>query len=101
MFDRIRSQLQSRGLVTYTGLFSQLAAQLADRNYMPFDFVVVDEAQDVSVAQLRFLDALRAGQPNSLFFAGDLGQRIFQPPYCPRNSCSHGLIPFSHRTIFR
>ena len=48
---------------------------------MPFDFAVVDEAQDVSVAQLRFLAALGAGQPNSLFFAGDLGQRIFQQPF--------------------
>jgi superfamily I DNA/RNA helicase len=35
----------------------------------------------MSVAQLRFLAALGAGQPNSLFFAGDLGQRIFQHPF--------------------
>lgn len=42
---------------------------------------MVDEAQDVSVAQLRFLAALAANQPNSLFFAGDLGQRIFQQPF--------------------
>src|SRR4030095_4046363 len=34
-----------------------------------------------SVAQLRFLAALSADQPNSLFFAGDLGQRIFQQPF--------------------
>lgn len=47
----------------------------------PFDFVVVDEAQDVSVAQLRFLAVLGAGGANSLFFAGDLGQRIFQQPF--------------------
>jgi ATP-dependent exoDNAse (exonuclease V) beta subunit len=42
---------------------------------------VVDEAQDVSVAQLRFLAALGSGHPNGLFFAGDLGQRIFQQPF--------------------
>ena len=41
----------------------------------------MDEAQDVAVAQLRFLAALGAGRPNSLFFAGDLGQRIFQQPF--------------------
>jgi len=35
----------------------------------------------VSVAQLRFLAALGAGRPNGLFFAGDLGQRIFQQPF--------------------
>jgi len=43
--------------------------------------VVVDEAQDISIAQLRFLAALSAGRPNKLFFAGDLGQRIFQQPF--------------------
>src|SRR5438128_1370287 len=81
IFARVRSQLASQGFVTYAGLFSRLAAQLAGRTHMPFDFAVVDEAQDVSVAQLQFLAALGAGQPNSLFFAGDLGQRIFQPPF--------------------
>jgi superfamily I DNA/RNA helicase len=42
---------------------------------------VVDEAQDVGVAELRFLAALGAGRPDGLFFAGDLGQRIFQQPF--------------------
>ena len=46
-----------------------------------FDHVVVDEAQDVSVAQLRFLAAVAGPRPNGLFFAGDLGQRIFQTPF--------------------
>jgi len=41
----------------------------------------VDEAQDVSIAQLRFLAALGANRPNRLFFAGDLGQHIFQQPF--------------------
>lgn len=43
--------------------------------------MVVDEAQDVSIAQLRFLAALGSNRPNGLFFAGDLGQRIFQHPF--------------------
>ena len=81
MFARVRSQLASQGCVTYAGVFSRLATQLADCAHLPFDFAVVDEAQDVSVAQLQFLAALGAGHPNSLFFAGDLGQRIFQPPF--------------------
>src|SRR2546426_10419131 len=81
IFARVRSQLESQGFITYAGLFSRLAAQLANRKHLPFDFAVADEAQDVSVAQLQFLAALGAGRPNSLFFAGDLGQRIFQPPF--------------------
>lgn len=81
IFDRVRSQLSDRGLITYAGLFSQLAAQLAESKQPPFDFALVDEAQDVGIPQLRFLAALAAAQPNGLFFAGDLGQRIFQQPF--------------------
>jgi len=81
IFDRVRSRLNDQGLITWSGLFSRLAAQIAERNQPPFNFVVVDEAQDVSVTQLQFLAALGAGHPNGLFFAGDLGQRIFQTPF--------------------
>jgi mRNA-degrading endonuclease RelE of RelBE toxin-antitoxin system len=81
IFDRVRSSLKTRDLVTYSDLFSRLASQLTKSKHPPFDFTVVDESQDVSVAQLRFLAALGATRPNSLFFAGDLGQRIFQQPF--------------------
>ena len=37
--------------------------------------------QDIGVAELRFLAALGGSRPNGLFFAGDLGQRIFQTPF--------------------
>ena len=47
----------------------------------PFDFAVVDEAQDLSISHLRFFAALGGTRPNALFFAGDLGQRIFQQPF--------------------
>ncbi len=81
VFDSVSTHLKTEGLVTYSGMFSRLAGQLAGRKHPAFDFAVVDEAQDVSVAQLRFLAALGANRPNGLFFAGDLGQRIFQQPF--------------------
>jgi superfamily I DNA/RNA helicase len=81
IFDRIRSGLEARNLVTKAAMFSQLASHLAESKYPPFDFVVVDEAQDVNVVQLRFLSTLGSNRPDSLFFAGDLGQRIFQQPF--------------------
>jgi mRNA-degrading endonuclease RelE of RelBE toxin-antitoxin system len=81
IFERVRLALRARGLVTYSDVFSRAALKLKEIAHPPFDFAVVDEAQDVSVPQLRFLAALGAGRPNSLFFAGDLGQRIFQQPF--------------------
>ena len=80
IFEQVRTQLNERGLITYAGLFSRLTAQVTESKQLPFDFVVIDEAQDVSIPQLRFLAAFDA-QPNSLFFAGDLGQRIFQQSF--------------------
>lgn len=81
IFERVRSGLRGRGLMTNSELFSRLASRFSGGMATPFDFAVVDEAQDVSIAQLRFLAALGADRPNALFFAGDLGQRIFQQPF--------------------
>ena len=81
IFERLRTELSARDLVTESALFNRLATKLMESGHQPFEFVVVDEAQDVSVPQLRFLAALGAEHPNSLFFAGDLGQRIFQRPF--------------------
>jgi superfamily I DNA/RNA helicase len=81
VFSRAQANLQAEGLLTPAGLFTHLAKAMAQREFPPFDFIVLDEAQDVSPAQLKFLAAMAAGRPNALFFAGDLGQRIFQPPF--------------------
>ncbi len=70
IFGQMRSSLAERGLITEAQMLSRL-------KNAPFEFIVVDEAQDISVPQLRFLAASGA----KLFFAGDLGQRIFQPPF--------------------
>jgi len=61
--------------------FSALGTAIAKGNKVVYDYAVVDEAQDLSVAHLQFLAALGGGRPNALFFAGDLGQRIFQQPF--------------------
>jgi mRNA-degrading endonuclease RelE of RelBE toxin-antitoxin system len=81
IFERVRLALKTGGLVTYSDMFNRLASQLAQSKNRPFDFSVIDEAQDVSVPQLKFLAALAGGRKDGLFFAGDLGQRIFQQPF--------------------
>jgi len=73
--------LREQGLVTQSEIFHCLAETLSTHKHPPFEFVVVDEAQDITVSQLRFLAAIGADRLNALFFAGDLGQRIFQQPF--------------------
>jgi mRNA-degrading endonuclease RelE of RelBE toxin-antitoxin system len=81
IFERVRAGLNAQGLITPSAMFTALAAKLTKSEQIPFEFAVVDEAQDVSIAQLRFLAALGGNRPNALFFAGDLGQRIEQQPF--------------------
>jgi len=81
IFERVRAGLQEHKLITHAALFTALATTLSTNKNVVFDFAVVDEAQDISVAHLRFFAALGGSRPNSLFFAGDLGQRIFQQPF--------------------
>ncbi len=81
IFEQVQSALKALGLVTHAGIFNKLTAHYEAGQRSPFDFIVVDEAQDINVPQLKFMAALAGGRPNSLFFAGDLGQRIFQQPF--------------------
>jgi len=81
IFKQVRAGLRALGQITQAELFSKLASIIAGKPVVLFDFVVVDEAQDLGIAHLRFLAALAGGRPNALFFAGDIGQRIFQQPF--------------------
>ena len=79
IFDRVRADLKGQNLTTAAGMFSELAGLIG--NKVLFDYAVVDEAQDISIAHVKFFAALGGGRANALFFAGDLGQRIFQQPF--------------------
>lgn len=81
IFERVRAGLAKRKVVTWAEVFGRLADQLATDKQRPYDHAVVDECQDLGVAEARFLGVLASGQPDGLFFTGDLGQRIFQQPF--------------------
>jgi mRNA-degrading endonuclease RelE of RelBE toxin-antitoxin system len=81
IFERVHAGLHARKLITAAQMFTALAAAVGKAKNVVFDFAVVDEAQDLSPAHLRLLAALGGDRPNALFFAGDLGQRIFQQPF--------------------
>ena len=85
IFLKVREALAERELLTECGMFRRLERHLAKARHTPFEYCVIDEAQDVEVAELRLLSVLGGDRPNSLFFAGDLGQRIFQTPFSWRS----------------
>ncbi|MDT8380336.1 MAG: 3'-5' exonuclease [Desulfotignum sp.] len=81
IFSSVRSMMQKHQMITISEMFNHVARKVKQSGHPPFDFIVVDEAQDISVAQLGLLAAIGGGRENGLFFAGDLGQRIFQQPF--------------------
>ena len=83
IFEKLRMELERGGLITRSEMLAQLASRFSvtHRGRLSI-FVIVDEAQDIGVSQLRFMAVSGSkNSPDGLFFAGDLGQRIFQHPF--------------------
>ncbi len=81
IFETVQRQIAQRGLLTEAGVFRAVADHYRERSAKPFDNIIVDEAQDLGVPELRFLGTIASAAPDALFFTGDLGQRIFQQPF--------------------
>jgi superfamily I DNA/RNA helicase len=81
VFADTQAILRARKVVTWAEAVADVTAHFDARAAPPFDHAVVDEAQDISIPQLRLLRAIVPSRPDDLFFAGDLGQRIFQQPF--------------------
>ena len=81
VFQQLITWLDQHQQITWSGVFRRVTEYLIDTGDYPFEFAVIDEAQDMGIAELRLLAALGKQRPDSLFFTGDLGQRIFQQPF--------------------
>ncbi|WP_217915598.1 3'-5' exonuclease [Miltoncostaea marina] len=81
IFELVRAGLAQKGLLTESEVQARLAEAIVADGSSPYSHVVVDEAQDMGVAHLRLLAALGGNRADGLFFAGDLGQRIFAQPF--------------------
>ena len=81
VFARARELLEAQGLNSWPGIFGKVTAHYTERDHKPFSQIIVDEAQDLGVPELRMLAAVADQNSDALFFAGDLGQRIFQEPF--------------------
>ncbi len=81
VFVKARDILQGQGLHTWPAVFGKVSEYYLQRIHKPFSHIIVDEAQDLGVPELKMIAAVSDKEPGSLFFAGDLGQRIFQEPF--------------------
>ena len=81
VFAAARASLEARGFYTWAAVFTAATLHYAGASAKPFSHIVIDEAQDLGVPELRFLAAIAPAGNNGLFFSGDLGQRIFQQPF--------------------
>jgi hypothetical protein len=81
VFAAARARLEGQGVLTWPAIFGAVTRHFAPRDAKPFTHTVVDEAQDLGVAELRMLAAITSDQSDALFFAGDLGQRIFNEAF--------------------
>ena len=77
VFDATRTRLTAEGVTTE----AMSAHDLMSTGGFPWSHVLVDEAQDISVPELLLLGSALGDRANGLFFAGDIGQRIFRAPF--------------------
>jgi superfamily I DNA/RNA helicase/mRNA-degrading endonuclease RelE of RelBE toxin-antitoxin system len=77
LYRAYQTALQKQGRETFPSLRREAATLVtASSNQSLFDYVLVDEAQDLAPASLRFLAHL-ARTPEGLFFAADTKQSIY------------------------
>ena len=81
IFMRTREILEKQGLYSWPSIFGRVTNYYKDREHKPFTHIIVDEAQDLGVPELKMLATISPKSDEALFFAGDLGQRIFQEPF--------------------
>lgn len=79
-YTLLRKELEERKSFPMDTLYFSIAENLERETQSVFDAVILDEAQDLTPAQLKFVSSLTKNKEN-LFFSGDLGQRIFQIPF--------------------
>ncbi|WP_278314784.1 3'-5' exonuclease [Lolliginicoccus levis] len=75
--DTVETALRDRKLWTHETVRREAARILEARDTKPYAHVVIDEAQDLSPTQWRFLRAAVAPASNDIFIVGDTHQRIY------------------------
>lgn len=73
-----REKLEERNILCREDVFNRVTEYLFSLENKPFEHVIVDELQDLSNVELRFIRALVKEGVNDLFLVGDPMQAIYQ-----------------------
>jgi len=52
LFQAVNDALAQQGLITWARLFRHITHHLTAAEFLPFDFAIIDEAQDLGIAVL-------------------------------------------------
>jgi len=80
-FSRVRAELKHNNYLSWGDLCDEARRLVESNGTKPFRHVIIDESQDLGPRELRFAASLAPQGPQSLFFAGDIGQLIYRYPF--------------------
>ncbi len=79
VYDNYQSELQKRGQIDFTDAIVMATELCRQHHAARYEYIIVDEFQDISIDRYRFLLALRAGSPHAkLYCVGDDWQSIYR-----------------------
>lgn len=80
MLDRYTAELHAQGQIDFTDAIVKATKICTQQHPAEYDYIIVDEFQDISIDRYRFLLALRHGaeRPARLFCVGDDWQSIYR-----------------------
>ncbi len=79
VYDRYVESLQSLGQIDFTDAILQATEICRSHKPVRYDYIIVDEFQDISVDRYKFLKVLREGNPPAkLYCVGDDWQSIYR-----------------------
>ena len=78
-FEAYQAELEKNFEIDFTDAIMQATALCRDGMWKHYDYILVDEFQDISVDRYKLLQALRSGKPRTkLYCVGDDWQSIFR-----------------------
>ena len=91
IFEAVRLNLNTQGLVTWADIFGRVADYLSSTTERPFDFAIVDEAQDLGVTEARFAKLGVWPSIEMKLITGEKNQRLYWLLLAAKHDLAHSF----------